>query len=197
MTPLCELARKYRTDKGGQHLTYGNHPTELCHNYTPMYHAMFTHFRDQVQSVVEIGVNQGCSLRMWQEYFPKAKIFGLDIDGSCLFGEERIACYHADQSDPVSLLRAFNAIRNELYDAYIDVIIDDGSHILEHQIISMKTLLPLLSHRGVYIVEDCPAQDIDRLKSYVPENYEAHVIPCPGGLGNARQDEKLLAVIRG
>ena len=40
-TPLCTLARKHRTDKGGGELQYGNHRTEICHNYTPVYFQLF------------------------------------------------------------------------------------------------------------------------------------------------------------
>src|ERR1035437_4532916 len=57
MTPLCELAKKHRTDKGGGHLTYGAHTTEICHNYTPFYYSLFKGQEDTVKLVLEIGVN--------------------------------------------------------------------------------------------------------------------------------------------
>jgi len=37
----------------------------------------------------------------------------------------------------------------------LDIIIDDGSHHGEHQLISFNTLFPLLSPGGFYIIEDC------------------------------------------
>ena len=36
----------------------------------------------------------------------------------------------------------------------LDVVIDDGSHVMEHLHASFRTLFPLLSDGGVYLVED-------------------------------------------
>lgn len=35
-----------------------------------------------------------------------------------------------------------------------DIIIEDGSHMWEHQITSLRTLFPFLKNNGIYIVED-------------------------------------------
>jgi cephalosporin hydroxylase len=35
-----------------------------------------------------------------------------------------------------------------------DIVIDDGSHVFEHQIASFEALFPLASSTAVYIVED-------------------------------------------
>jgi hypothetical protein len=35
-----------------------------------------------------------------------------------------------------------------------DLIVDDGSHLWDHQIIALRTLLPLMNRRGFYILED-------------------------------------------
>ena len=58
-------------------------PTKRMHNYLVYY---WTHFRDihtEVRSVVEIGVQTDRSIRMWEEFFPNATIYGLDIDPKC------------------------------------------------------------------------------------------------------------------
>lgn len=65
MTTLCELAAKHGTDK-------------LKHGYTPLYHELFTPHRDQQFSLVEIGVLNGASIRMWRDYFPEATIYAVD-----------------------------------------------------------------------------------------------------------------------
>src|ERR1700692_4306194 len=91
MTPLCELARKHETDKGGQHFRYGGGDSDTNHNYTPVYHRMFEEDRDSVRNVLEIGVHQGSSVRMWKEYFPRAQIVGIDTNMECLrHAEDRI-----------------------------------------------------------------------------------------------------------
>src|SRR5262249_9164436 len=143
---LCELARKYGTDKGGAHLQAG----DTCHNYTPAYHELFKDRREQVKNVLEIGVSHGCSLRMWRDYFPNAQIYGVDTHESCLFAEDRIMCFAADQYNERDLRDVIETVRP----AQFDLIVDDGSHEPAHQIFSATVLLPVLKKDGLYVIED-------------------------------------------
>jgi Methyltransferase domain len=145
-TELCRLARKYGTDKGGEHLQAG----DTCHNYTPFYHQLFKDRREQVKWVLEIGISHGCSLRMWRDYFPNAQIVGIDSNKACLFADDRIQCYAADQYNELELLAAVYAVRKPKF----DLIVDDGSHEPAHQIFSAQVLLPYLADDGVYVIED-------------------------------------------
>jgi hypothetical protein len=181
MTPLCELARKYGTDKGGEHLQAG----DTCHNYTPAYHALFKHRRDEVTAVLEIGIAHGCSLRMWKEYFPKAMIFGIDSNPNCLFQEDRILTFCGDQYSEADLLRIVKPTRVIGY----DLIVDDGSHEPAHQIFTAKVLLPYLSDDGIYVIEDiepdCQPDLIwDPILLERPE-FRVEIIPTGRGLGRA------------
>lgn len=146
LTPLCELARKYGTDKGGWHTIAG----ETCHVYTPAYYALLGEHTQKVRSVLEIGVNQGCSLRMWRDLFPKAMIYGIDSNAASLFTEERIQCVAADQGNAASLLSAMATLGEPRF----DLIVDDGSHEETHQVLSCRTLMPFLEPNGLYVIED-------------------------------------------
>ncbi len=146
MTPLCELAKKYGTDKGGWHTIAG----ETCHNYTPVYHQLLGGRREQIKNVLEIGVNYGCSLRMWEEYFPNARVIGLDSNASCLFTKGRIECFAADQANLESLKGALALAGSPKF----DLIVDDGSHDPSHQIFSANVLAPYLAPDGLYVIED-------------------------------------------
>jgi hypothetical protein len=169
MTLLCELADKHMTDKGGQSTDYGGAPGDTCHNYTPAYHAMFCDRRESVRRVLEVGVNAGSSLRMWEEYFPSAEIIGLDIRRDVLFCAGRVRCFEADQGSRQSLLSAVSAAGGGPF----DLIIDDGSHLDIHQIVTAETLLPLLADGGVYVIEDI---DIDCR----PELLAGRIVAPPG-----------------
>jgi hypothetical protein len=180
MTPLCELAKKHATDKGGDHYLAG----DTCHTYTVAYWDLFKDKRDSVRHLLEVGVNYGCSLRMWEEFFPKAKILGLDSNWSCLFHTDRITCIGADQGNAKSLIGAMEKYGGPLF----DVIIDDGSHELGHQILTANTLLPYLKEGGVYIIEDVtldcqPESVMDHVP--MPPGYRWEAIACPYGLGKA------------
>lgn len=137
-TPLCELGKKYGTDKNLD-----------SHQYTPHYHNLFRD-KTNVRVVLEIGIGEGGSLKMWRDYFPMATIYGIDNAKEKIkdYGE-RIIALEADQHDKGSLLDAIQKIEST-----IDIVIDDGDHTKEGQMCSLQTIYPLLSRDGIYIIED-------------------------------------------
>jgi demethylmacrocin O-methyltransferase len=105
--------------------------------------------------VLEIGIGGyqasemgGASLRMWKHYFRRGLIHGLDIADKSGHDETRVRTIQGDQSD-VDFLVALNERHGPF-----DIVVDDGSHLSEHVIVSMTTLFPLLRHGGLYVVED-------------------------------------------
>ena len=180
LTPLCALAKKYETDKGGRHLRYGGGDSDTCHEYTPVYYDLLNDKRFDIKKVLEIGVNTGSSLRMWEEYFPNAEIIGFDCNQQCLFNEGRIKCVLGDQGSPASLVAGVSRF------APFDLIVDDGSHELGHQITSMVTLLPLLCDTGIYVVEDLTIDCNPALiGDLVPKGFVWEAIKAPDGIGKA------------
>jgi cephalosporin hydroxylase len=192
MTPLCELARKWHTDKGGDHFTGG----ECCHNYTPFYDKELGWRRKLVRWVLEIGVAYGSSVRMWKEYFPNATIVGLDSNAHALLHtEHRIMCIPADQNNETSLLQAIGKVAPEI--PQFDLIIDDGSHEREHQRTSLKTLLPFLAMDGLYVVEDIvPTFRTAEFDGVVPDGFYSTVEWTSGGKGHMIQGPEPLFVVR-
>jgi hypothetical protein len=120
------------------------------HEYDVYYQMFLERFRDRHDGAMfEIGFGQGKSLAMWLEYFPKAFVYGMDIKSS--YEGPRYKIFVADQSDLVALkLIAQTEIKLPVF-----LIVDDGSHLPEHQIISFNYLFSeLLQPGGVYIIED-------------------------------------------
>lgn len=141
--PLKELGQKYKTDKVDKHHIYNGM------SYCDIYERYLSKNRLQVKKFVEIGIRNGCSLRMWKEYFPNAHIYGIDIDPRCKqFEEDRITCFIGDQNNEDFLLK----IKEEIGD--YDVLLDDGSHITEHQIKTFNILYENCKEKGFYIIED-------------------------------------------
>ena len=89
-------------------------------------------------------------MQLWKKYFgPHARIVGVDINPDCkAFEEDQINIRIGDQNDPVFL--------KSLIDEFgiPDLILDDGSHVMEHIKTSFSVLYPLLDRNGVYLVED-------------------------------------------
>lgn len=127
----------------------GTDKSDRYHGYTRLYEQHLAAWRYQPLALLEIGVESGASLRMWREYFPHAKIYGLDRDPSCQAqATEGIDVFIGDQSDPSCLAEVVGRT------GPLDVVIDDGSHMGEHQIASFECLFPHMRAGGLYVVED-------------------------------------------
>jgi hypothetical protein len=119
-------------------------------HYFDIYDRHFSKFRNTDVHVLEIGVFSGGSLDMWQNYFGGAShIYGVDIEPQCKAYEgDGVEILIGDQAD-----RAFWA-RVKQQVPQIDIVIDDGGHLPNQQMISFEELLPHLRPGGVYLCED-------------------------------------------
>ena len=164
MSVLCDIASKWGTDKATTLIA--RVPMEVSgHGYTPYYHELFADKRESVKKVLEIGIDVGRSLFMWQEYFPNALIIGLDADPGRLIDGGRIRSMLCDQGDLESLRRVKDSVG-----LGFDLILDDGSHDPIHQILTAKMLVPLLGPKGIYIIED--VMDPGKVTPYIPYRSE-------------------------
>jgi len=120
------------------------------HRYDRFYPLFLESLRDQEFNMLEIGVWGGGSLQLWEEYFSKAYIHGVDINYDSYEGSsERFTLHKFDQSNPNDLKKIVETVPKCKF------IIDDGSHHPYHQFITFIELFEnLLEPGGVYIVED-------------------------------------------
>lgn len=120
-------------------------------HYFEVYEKHFSRFRGKECAILEIGVSQGGSLRMWKEYFgPKAAIYGIDIDPRCkAFEEENIRIIIGSQSDR-KFMRNITAVVPP-----VDLLIDDGGHGMRQQIVAFEELFNHIKPDGIYFCEDC------------------------------------------
>ncbi len=193
LTPLCLLARKYETDKGGRHEKYGGNFTSICHEYTPIYWDLMGAARHVNCNVLEIGINAGCSLRMWAEFLPNGKIYAIDNDQGYVnavndWGDPRIRAARADQNNTSDLSCALHEFGPSTY----DLIVDDGSHEPPHQITSLVHLLPYLAKNGLYVVEDIHPGHHFAIAGRVPHDFRVAFFRCEPGRGTG--DEWLMVV---
>lgn len=134
---LDDIADKFGTDKKIR-----------CHGYTRAYDKFFNPLRQTTKNIIEIGIWEGASTKMWQEYFPNATIHAVDItkasvDG--LSGIDRIKGYH---------ISACNKSFWDSLDFKADIIIDDGSHIVEEQVQTLALGWDYVVPGGYYVIED-------------------------------------------
>lgn len=137
---LAEIARSLDTDK--------THSTGYLENFE----RHFGHLRNEPIKILELGVFHGGSLLMWQEYFPKALVVGLDRRPNPLKEmPERIHFYRGSQEDDALLDR----IAYECAPNGFDIVIDDASHIGTLSRASFRHLFHKhLKSGGTYVIED-------------------------------------------
>ncbi len=134
MNELTKLVKKYGSNK-------------LKEGYMPLYEFYINKWKDKEINLMEIGVSNGASIKMWHDYFKKAKIHGIDINPKSKFMKERIKIYIGDQSDKEFL-------ESVCKDKQFDIIIDDGGHKMSQQIGSFEILWKYLKPGGFYVIED-------------------------------------------
>ena len=127
---------KYKTDK----VTH--------HGYHRFYDYFLVPIKNYKMNVLEIGVDDLRSLKMWLDFFPNADIYGMDINKKD-YTYSRGCIFQGDQSKKKDLKKIVKKIGKCKF------IIDDGSHAPEHQLLSFNYLFDeCLEFGGTYIIED-------------------------------------------
>jgi len=137
MGTLNELGLKYKTDK-----------SSTGHGYLDAYEKYFEPLKDKKLNVLEIGVFNGASVKMWSDYFINSQIFGIDYVDKSKYDAEKIKTIIADQANREQLTKVFQDLPE------MDIIIDDGGHTMEQQQVSLGVLFPYLKDGGIYVIED-------------------------------------------
>lgn len=135
MTTLSEIFTRQleaHTDKGS------------AHSYIEVYDDLLKD--KKVGVMLEIGVFKGYSLAMWQEFFPLALVLGLDIDLTHV-EMPNLKVIQGDATNYEFLRETFGHLR-------FDLVIDDGSHLLEDQIKSFEAFRLLMNQGSLYVIED-------------------------------------------
>lgn len=136
---LDKIALHAKTDKSSRK-----------HDYTRIYAKLFAPLRKRKIRFLEIGVQFGYSIHLWERYFRKGDLYFFDIDLSYLiYQPKRAHLYQVDQGSREQLHKVLAQIGTEF-----DIIIDDGGHRMDQQQISFETLFPHVRPGGLYIIED-------------------------------------------
>lgn len=119
-------------------------------SYFDVYEKLFHRYRNKPVVFVEIGVLNGGSLFMWRDYFGKqAKIIGIDLNPEARRWQEHgFDIFIGDQANP--------SFWQQIITKYpqIDVILDDGGHTYEQQIMTTELLKPHIKDGGLIVIED-------------------------------------------
>lgn len=125
-------------------------PSTKWQHYFDIYDRYLVPFIGLSPNVLEIGVDKGGSLELWHNFFENAKIYAIDINSDVrnIHFPFSVDIEIGDQTDKEFL-------QNYVYSKPdFDIIIDDGGHYMDQQLMSLIYLFPKLKHGGIYIIED-------------------------------------------
>lgn len=122
-------------------------------SYFQVYDELFGKYVDQEITFVEVGVLNGGSLFMWRHFFgPKARIIGVELNPLAKkWEQDGFEIYIGSQADPAFWEDLFKKIGK------VDVLLDDGGHFNDQQIITTLAAIPHVKDGGMVVVEDAHA----------------------------------------
>ena len=114
------------------------------------YEHLFSKYVGEKIIFVEIGVLNGGSLFMWRDYFgPQARIIGVDLNPEAKKWEkDGFEIFIGDQADEKFWGDFIAKVGG------IDIILDDGGHTYDQQIITIECLLQAMNDEGIIVIED-------------------------------------------
>lgn len=139
------------------------------HSYVDyFYEPVFSNYKSTQIVLVELGVQYGGSIKLWNSYFDNCEIYALDIEVQSRAFEK-----FCETQNNIHYIIG-DACSNEIADKIpeFDIFIDDGSHSLKDQISAIKLYLPKLKESGIFIIEDIQDyNDLGILKNYTQSLY--------------------------
>lgn len=140
---LLDIVQYYATDKHSTHRYF-----ELVYN------ELFKPLREECKIFMEVGIYDCESIKLWRDYFINAEIVGVEYNLPYSLEKlgdtprDRMTFIDGDQSKEEDLIKI-----SQQYPS-VDVIMDDGSHMMRDQQITLAKLFKSVKPGGIYVLED-------------------------------------------
>ena len=162
---LQELVDSSRSDK------------DTVHSYLPLYQQLLEKKKETAKNVLEVGIYNGGSIKLWSDFFTNAVVYGLDTMNINDVWEG------IKNNDRIVLHTSTDAYNNDLFvnnflnkNIKCDFMLDDGPHTLESMIQFISLYSQIMTDDGILIIEDVQSIDwIDTLKNAVPEHLKPFI----------------------
>ena len=162
---LLSLVDNSKTDKN------------TIHSYLELYEKLLSKRKDTAKNVLEVGIANGGSIKLWSDYFKNATVYGLDVM------HENNVWQEIKNKDNIVLYTSTDAYNGDTFRSLFlekgikfDFMLDDGPHTL-HSMVKFITLYSqLMTENGILIIEDIQSEGwFDVLKAAVPEELLKYV----------------------
>ena len=141
---LLSLINDARTDKN------------TTHSYLELYQYLLESKKETAKNVLEVGIDRGGSIKLWNDFFTNATVYGLDI-----MPTEKV--WDGIMDPNIRLFTNTNAYDKDFFhDQFLknpiqmDMVLDDGPHTLVSMIQFIQLYSQILTEDGILIIEDVP-----------------------------------------
>jgi|TARA_R110000765_G_scaffold157296_1_gene260504 hypothetical protein len=149
----------------------------FVHNYHRPYGKLLGPGRENVQTVLEVGVFAGLGLHAWSKFFSNSQIEGVDKSFQYerkikrLFTHPESDRIKLNWCDTTSIYHLAEHFNHHKYHHYFDIIFDDGNHFASGQKATVINLWDFLKPGGWYMIEDVTDvyEPPDKILEYVNE----------------------------
>ena len=140
------------------------------HGFSEFYEKHFSKLKDKKLKILEIGSYSGASAAAFVKYFPNSNIYCLDINlTKFIYQSNQIFPFGIDITNYKMVEKFLKTIDFKKKISFFDIVIDDGSHILSHQLKSLNYFFKLVKKGGYYVVEDYKFPEYFKHLKDVPE----------------------------
>jgi hypothetical protein len=147
------------------------------HSYLPLYDQLLKNKKESAKQVLEVGIANGGSIKLWHDYFTNATVHALDIcsidrvwDG--IKNNDKIKIYASTDAYDKDFFNTHFLKR----DIKCDFMLDDGPHTLESMIAFIQLYSQIMTGDGILIIEDVQSADwLQILYNAVPEHLKQYV----------------------
>ena len=150
---LCEY---FNSDKGEKFKNQYAKPSKqddkkiTAHGYSKIYEKYLKENKEKNLNIIELGSFYGNASAAFYFYFKNSQIYSADINPDMyLYKSKRLKNFFTDTSSKDSIEK--NILTRNIQ---FDLIIEDASHMLKDQIISLFVLFKSLKSGGIFIVEE-------------------------------------------
>ena len=150
---LCEY---FNSDKGEKFKNQYAKPSKqddkkiIAHGYAKIYEKYLKELKEKNLNIIELGSFYGNASAAFYFYFKNSQIYSADINPDMyLYRSKRLINFFTDTSSRSSIEK--NILKKNIQ---FDLIIEDASHMLKDQIISLFILFKNLKSGGFFIVEE-------------------------------------------
>jgi hypothetical protein len=154
MENLADVLSTYQSELANLFRTYKCQ--KIDHHYQDVYEKDFSVIRNLPLNILEVGIWKGPSISAWLKYFPNASIYGVDVftrmkpEEIPVLNHKRVKWLKVDSTHP-TLPKKIQAAWG---DTKFDIIIDDGKHTPQAQMLTFQNLIDRLNPGGAFYIED-------------------------------------------